>query len=591
MRIQPRPANPPPRIAFLVAAGFALLLALLQAPAAQAEERILNYAIEVDVRADGTLEVAEHIHVRAEGNQIRRGLYRDFPTRYVDRGGNRVVVGFEAIGVERDGRPEPWFTEHIANGVRINTGNDDFLPRLPGEYRYTLRYRTTRQLGFFPTHDELYWNAIGTGWVFPILAGDVTVRLPQAVSTDALRLDAYTGPQGAQGRDARAELPAPGVVRWTLTRPLGPYEGLTIALGFPKGLVPEPSDAQRLWWLLQDNRGVLIALAGLATLLTYCTRRWRRVGRDPRAGTIIARYEPPAGRSPAELRYLCRGGRYDTRCLTADLLTGAVAGLVALEREDRLLRRDLWRISRLRENGPKEGYATARSLLRDLLPEIGAELAFEQKNAPRLQRAQRNHIANLRARLDGSHFNRNAKDVGVAIFITFATGMLSLVLSGGGGIPLILAVCAAMAVCSIVFARLIKAPTVAGRKLIDEAEGLKLYLRVAERDELRRLGGPGDPPVLDAARYEALLPFAIALDVEEAWTRHFTAAAGAAAVASATGLAWYRGQGDIGSIAQSLGSSLSSSIASASSPPGSSSGGGGGGSSGGGGGGGGGGGR
>ena len=65
---------------------------------------------------------------------------------------------------------EPWFTENMRNGVRINTGNDDFLP-VPADYTYTIRYRTTRQLGFFADHDELYWNAIGTGWIFPIEKG------------------------------------------------------------------------------------------------------------------------------------------------------------------------------------------------------------------------------------------------------------------------------------------------------------------------------------------------------------------------------------------------------------------------------------
>src|SRR5690606_9748606 len=107
--------------------------------------------------------VTEHITVHAEGTRIRRGIYRDFPTRYRDRHGNRVVVGFEMLGLTRNGQPEPWFTENLSNGVRINTGNDDFL-QVPGEHAYTLHYRTTRQLGFFDEHDELYWNAIGTGW-------------------------------------------------------------------------------------------------------------------------------------------------------------------------------------------------------------------------------------------------------------------------------------------------------------------------------------------------------------------------------------------------------------------------------------------
>jgi len=151
-----------------------------------------------------------------------------------------------------------------------------------------------------------------------------------------------------------------------------------------------------------------------------------------------------------------------------------------------------------------------------------------------------------------------------------------------------------MFITVIVFGFLIEAPTPAGRALLDEIEGLKRYLSVAERDELKRMEGPGSPPPMDAARYESLLPYAVALDVEDAWTDKFTVAVGAAAAAAATaGLAWYHGGGadSLSGLTQAVGSSFNSAISSASAPPGGSSGGGGGGSSGGGGGGGGGGGR
>src|SRR3546814_9475189 len=65
-------------------------------------------------------------------------------------------------------------------------------------------------------------------------------------------------------------------------------------------------------------------------------------------------------------------------------------------------------------------------------------------------------------------------------------------------------------------------------------------------------------PRLDAERYERLLPYAVALDVEEAWTGKFTLAVGAAAAAaSAAAISWYRGGAitDMGSFARSVGRS------------------------------------
>ena len=79
----------------------------------------LRSFIEVRIGRDGALEVTENITVRAEGSNIRRGIYRTFPTRYKDRFGNRVVVDLKVLAVLRNGEPEPWFTEELDNGVRI----------------------------------------------------------------------------------------------------------------------------------------------------------------------------------------------------------------------------------------------------------------------------------------------------------------------------------------------------------------------------------------------------------------------------------------------------------------------------------------
>ena len=73
--------------------GLIALLALVAC--AQADERILAFRSEITIAADGSMQVAETIRVRAEGDRIRHGIYRDFPTDYRDRYNNRVHVDFE----------------------------------------------------------------------------------------------------------------------------------------------------------------------------------------------------------------------------------------------------------------------------------------------------------------------------------------------------------------------------------------------------------------------------------------------------------------------------------------------------------------
>src|SRR5579864_7474498 len=138
------------------------LVFLTQASAAQTDpdqpdERIRSFDSHIIVNADGSLEVRETIEVLAAEDQVRHGIYRDFPTRYRDKLGNSYAVRFEIVGVQRDGSPEPYHTEGLSDGVRIYFGDKNTFVA-SGKHRYVFTYTATRELGFFRDHDELYWK-------------------------------------------------------------------------------------------------------------------------------------------------------------------------------------------------------------------------------------------------------------------------------------------------------------------------------------------------------------------------------------------------------------------------------------------------
>ena len=163
------------RLRPLILALLALVLLALQP--ALADERILSFDSDLRVQPDGAFLVTETIRVRAEGDRIQRGIFRDFPMLARDgRGSYRV--GFQLVSVTRNGQPEPSRVEEIARAARIYLGSPD--TRLtPGEHVYRITYRTDRQLRFFDDHDEVYWNATGTEWLFPIDRVTATVHLPE----------------------------------------------------------------------------------------------------------------------------------------------------------------------------------------------------------------------------------------------------------------------------------------------------------------------------------------------------------------------------------------------------------------------------
>ena len=69
------------------------------------------------------------------------------------------------------------------------------------------------------------------------------------------------------------------------------------------------------------------------------------------------------------------------------------------------------------------------------------------------------------------------------------------------------------------FLYLMKAPTALGRPIMDQLDGFRLYLETAEADRLNM-----QAPEITADRFEALLPYAVALDVEKPWADAFGAA-------------------------------------------------------------------
>ena len=222
---------------------FVIALLLAIAPPAAAQERIADFLSDVTVNLDASLSVRERVTVFAEGNDIRRGILRDFPTVYKDRRGTRVTVSFEVIAVTRNGEPEPFAVESISNGKRVRIGDKDVALN-HGAQHYEITYRTTRQLGFFADYDELYWNVTGNGWTFPIDEARTIIHLPPGARIS--RHAEYTGRQGDQGGDVRVTSATGNRYAAETTRRLEASEGFTVAVAWQKGLVAPPTAVLRI---------------------------------------------------------------------------------------------------------------------------------------------------------------------------------------------------------------------------------------------------------------------------------------------------------------------------------------------------------
>jgi uncharacterized membrane protein YgcG len=610
--------------------------------AAYAKEEILLFRSDIVVNADTTLTVTETITVRAEGKDIKRGIYRDFPTRKPSIWYNHRN-GFKVLSVQRGGRGEPYHLDRQPNYTRVYIGKEDVMLKT-GVYTYTLKYKTTKQIRYFEDHDELYWDVNGTEWRFPIRKVEAVVRLPGSALPSG-PLEAYTGLGGAKGKDYKCgQVAGKRLSYFVTTRGFLAGENISIVVPFAKNVVSEPTNAEKWASVLDDNKMLAGMLVGMLILLGYYILAWYRVGRDPKGEIIIPRFEPPEGVSAAGAGFLHRM-TFDTKCVIAAIVSMAVKGRIRILEEDHgytLQKRKKGASSRTL--CPEE--ADAR---RELFSGKGKTLELKQKNHANLKDTRQAVKKTLKREYMKPFFRNNTpwfiaglvltglifagsalldlrfEVVFLCVWLTAwtfgAIAMLKSVsslwkglsskkgfhwLGGVAGaifftlftLPFLVAEIAAICMLAVVgtvwlvliaiviglinlkFWFWLKQPTVEGRRLMDEIEGFKMYLSIAEGSEMQE-----SAPMKTLEMFEEYLPYAIALGVEKQWAEQFDHLFDMDMHGGGMHGAWYSGAGLAGGCASSFASSFSSGFSGAMSSA-SSSGSGGGGSSGGGGGGG-----
>ncbi|MGD9814732.1 MAG: DUF2207 domain-containing protein [Hyphomonadaceae bacterium] len=493
--------------AFLLAA-----LALLIAAPAQAREEIRRFDVLIDVQRDGDVIVTETIQVNVEGMEIRRGIFRDLP-RYYDLNGERLLYDYDIQSIERDGRREPYDTEAEGNAFRIVIGDEDVLLE-HGAHTYVIRYRAKNQVRYFDDYDEIYWNATGNYWRLPIAEARATIVLPSGARI--LQHSGYTGASGGKGDAYRYRVEGERHIFET-TQPLGVEQGLTVALGFAKGLIDPPSaaDARALMWQRYGALGVLFLSFG--ALFVFLYRGFQSVGRDPLKGPVFPRYEPPTGISPAAAHHIYYRALSGHRALIATLMNLAVKGRLHIDAADKK------QTTLTRTPGQA---ATPDLTPEDLTLETSvfggaATKVLGEKYDSGFTAAYQSFRTKLGQRYGSPYFRWNAGYTIVAMVASVAAIVLAAILTVNWTVWHTLALIA-LAGLNAAFMYLMPAPTEKGQQVRTEIEGFRLYMETAEKLQLNAVEvGSAAPPPMTKERYETFLPYAVALGVEEPWTTHF----------------------------------------------------------------------
>ena len=507
-------------VPFALPALLALLLCSLSAPAPAEDFLIRSFRSAIEVRADSSLRIAETIE--AEFFRPRHGIYRDIPFRYTDELGKGTVTPIRVVSVtDPSGTAWRYKVERTGGFVRVRIGDPDRF--VTGRQVYVVTYTAENGTLSFPDHDELYWNATGNDWPVPIGSAAVTATVEAGSRSLETKSRCYTGPRGS--RESACTVSAvPGGATFVSTREFRAGEGMTIVLGWEKGVVRAPSAWKTALFGLNLPENWVFA-APLATLL-FMVARWYRKGKDPATGgPLVVAYGPPddGGRPllPAEIGALI-DEKLDPKDITASVVNLAVKQRITIEERKTtgfLFDRTEFVLRKSEEPGT-ELPRFERLLMERLFRDHGDEVGFSDlkhsfyKNLDDLKDAAFAGLERMRC-FAASPKAVKARCVGAGIAIMLgggAAGLLGEKLFGGAfsratvafalsGLPVLL------------FAPIMPVKTRKGVEVLGKIRGFEEFLLRAEKDRLERMN--------DRNLFEKYLPYAIALGVSDRWAKAF----------------------------------------------------------------------
>ncbi|HEY0527666.1 MAG TPA: DUF2207 domain-containing protein [Gemmatimonadaceae bacterium] len=569
----------------LVIAGALVALFANVAPAQGRDIRIRDFTSLISVHNDGTIGVMEEIVVGFTGQW--NGIVRDLSLHHNTAQGRPTKLDVVVEGVT-DGSGMPLRVEQTNKGDGWTRSLKIWVPNaLNADRTVVIRYRVRNAIRFFYKSssvgelDELYWNATGNSWTMTIDHAQARVVLPDEIIPTKVAV--YTGASGATNSDATIQKDG-NEVGFTTTRPLRPYEGLTIGVGWPAGhIANRPSEAkQRLMDIVRYLPAIIPVL-----VFFFAYAKWKTKGRDPEELSYVVHYEPIAGQSPAELGTLVDNSA-DMDDITATLVDLAVRGYIHITE---LNEEHLFGLTKSTDYQfdilkPPSEWKTLKAHEQEYLtglfeaaPDNGMSVKVSElrnrfyKTLPRIRNAIYDSLVEsgyYRERPDTT----KAKWIGLAVFSAAVLGGLSVLsLSRAWSIvapPAMIFAAASSVVILFFFAFIMPARTEQGARAREATLGFKEFLSRVESERYKQM-------ITSPEMFEKYLAYAMAFDVADEWAKAFENI-------YREPPQWYSGgsgQFNVIGFSNSIGSMTSAAASSMSSSP-SSSGSGGGGSSGGG---------
>ncbi len=536
-------------------------------------ERIVSFRSDITIAANADVTVMEIIKVFANGNEIKRGIFRALPTvRNIN--GRKESVYYKIIAIEKEGVKESYHTKKENGIFTIYIGNKD-EQLASGFYTYKIVYQTQDQIGKFKGYDEFYWNVNGTDWSFPVENIQAIIHLPK--NADIIQNSCYTGGEESKDQNCTSQKISSTKIEFN-AKNLNPHENLTIAVGFKAGVLKEPSGFSK--WINRNWPSLSLVIVGFYLLFFYY-KNWKKYGRDPEKPVVIPQFNAPNNLSPASLGYIDKG-EFDANLVTANLVDLAVKGFVDIDEVKDIKKTFLSKMFTLKKLGSENNslQSDQKRLLKKLFgkeKEVSVNGTYNSKIKKAVDDFE--EFISEENKIFVEKIS-NKKIVYQAIKIMLATFFLALIISSlitwsfqtlliasviiifaslfatilvltwqeGNKLIFLVVLMFSMTfivpmffmafadsdditafesncfkflifgiISILIFRYLINKPSEEKVKMESEIDGFKMYLSAAEENQLQF----HNPPEMTSDVYEKFLPYAIVFGVEGIWGKRF----------------------------------------------------------------------
>jgi uncharacterized membrane protein YgcG len=473
-----------------------------------------RFDTDITVGEDSSLTVRETQVANFHGSYTY--LNRDLSTEYADYSDGRTYgsVRIRDIAVyDLEGQPyddSKWNVENLSNGKRVHIEFD----ATDEQMGWIIEYRMTGVFIFATAYDRLYWNAVSEVREVPIRSSTITVHPPPGTNAADLEATQYINiSDPPAGFDSGLD----GDLLWWQVVNIPPYTTFTVDVAFPKGVVSVP-------WQYDRACGIAVIVASscilAAALLTMIALWWKK-GRDiGRTGTAMVRYEPPEGLTPAMLGMLMHQ-KPRVQDISATIVDLARRGYLTIIEEEKRSFIRMKAYGFQRTNQDLSGLLVYEREIMEGLFEAGERVSESDLKDKFYTHV--NAILNLGVKEEVMERKLFTREPG-ALRSRYLTGgiiVASLAIAAFFLLPrwfdlgwfsvLILAfVPVGVIVASVGWA--MPSRSAAGSQAYEHALGYRDFLETAEKPELQ---------YMTPENFQANLPYAMVLEVDEAWASKF----------------------------------------------------------------------